>query len=104
MKAILPLEIWNNGVTTTALFIKLYISYDDLATQAALHYALCDENQSPIVDGQILITGDNYINWGSASDSNEEAYVIATTQLNLTIDPNPPLPPTQEPVEEPIIL
>lgn len=92
MKAILPLDIWNNGVTTTAVFISLYISYDDLATQAALHYSLCDANQSCIAEGQVLITGDDYLNWGSSNDSNEEAYIIVTSKLNITIDPNPPIP------------
>lgn len=103
MKAILPLDIWNNGVTITALYINLYITYDDLATQAALHYALCDTNQSPITEGQVLITGQDYLNWGSSNDSNEEAYIIATTQLNITIDPNPPVPPVPDPApDEPV--
>ena len=85
MKAIQPLDIWSNGETLTAVCLKLYISYDDLETMAALHYSLCDTNDLTIYEGQVLIKDAQYSNWGSSSDSNEEAYVIAATQLNLTL-------------------
>jgi hypothetical protein len=85
MKAIQPIDIWSNGDTLTAVCLKLYISYDDLATMAALHYSLCDASDVTIYEGQILITGTDYTNWGASSDSNEEAYIIAASQLNLTL-------------------
>jgi hypothetical protein len=85
MRAIKPLDIWSNGETLTAVCLKLYISYDDLDTMAALHYSLCDMNDVTIYEGQVLITGTDYANWGASSDSNSEAYVIAAAQLNIEL-------------------
>jgi hypothetical protein len=85
MKSIQPLDIWNSGDTKTAVSIKLYISYDDLETQAALIYKLYDVDLINIYEGQILILGQDYIDWGASGDSNTEAYSIAATQLNLTL-------------------
>jgi hypothetical protein len=85
MKNIQPLDIWSAGETKTAVCIRLYISYDDLATRAAFQYALCDADGVNIYDGQILIDGQTYLDWGSSGDSNNEAYIIAAAQLNLVL-------------------
>jgi hypothetical protein len=85
MKSIKPLEIWNNGNVLTAICIKLYLSYDDLATMAALHYSLCDIDDMTIYEGQVLITDSAYTSWGASGDSNNEAYIIAAAQLNLEL-------------------
>jgi len=85
MKAIQSLNIWSDGDTKTATCLRLYISYDDLETRAAFQYALCDVDGVTIYEGQILIEGQTYLDWGSSGDSNNEAYIIAATQLNLTL-------------------
>jgi alanine-alpha-ketoisovalerate/valine-pyruvate aminotransferase len=85
MMNIQPLEIWSNGDTKTATSILLYISYDDLATQAALVYKLFDTIGNIIYEGQLFFTGQEYIDWGNSGDSNAEAYTIAAAQLNLTL-------------------
>jgi hypothetical protein len=85
MKAILPLDIWNNGETKVAVCLRLYVSYDDLSGQAAFQYALCDIDNLVIYEGQILINGTTYLNWGLSTDSNQEAYVIAANTLNITL-------------------
>ncbi len=85
MKNIQPLDIWSDGMTKTAVCLKLYISYDDLETRASLQYALCDIDGVTIYEGQVQITGDVYLNWGANSDSNAEAYTITATQLNLIL-------------------
>jgi hypothetical protein len=85
MKAIQPLDIWSDGVTKTAVCLRLYISYDDLETRAALQYSLCDADGATIYEGQVQIAGDDYLNWGASNDSNEEAYTIAANQLNITL-------------------
>ena len=85
MRAIKALDIWSDGNTLTAVCLKLYISYDDLETMAALHYSLCDADGQTIYEGQVLINGTDYLNWGASSDSNSEAYTIAAAQLNLTL-------------------
>jgi hypothetical protein len=85
MKNIEPLDIWSNGETKTAVCIKLYISYDNLESLAALQYSLCDVDGVTIYEGQIIIEGQTYIDWGASGDSNNEAYTIAATQLNLSL-------------------
>ena len=85
MRNIQPLDIWSNGDTKTATCLRLYISYDDLATKAAFQYALCDIDGAIIYEGQIIVEGQTYLDWGSSGDSNTEAYVIAATQLNLIL-------------------
>ena len=85
MRNIQPLEIWSNGDTTTATMLGLYISYDDLSTQAALVYKLYDEIGSVIYEGQITFTDQEYLNWGSSANSNNEAYTLAAAKLNLIL-------------------
>jgi hypothetical protein len=85
MRDIQPLDIWSNGETKTAVCMKLYISYDDLTATAALVYSLCDADERNIYDGQVIFDGQTYIDWGSSGDSNNEAYIIAASMLNLTL-------------------
>jgi hypothetical protein len=85
MKAIQPLDIWKDGTTETAVTLKLYLTYDDLETMAALHYSLLDVDGITIYEGQVLITDTAYTDWGASGDSNNEAYIIAATQLNLEL-------------------
>lgn len=85
MRNIQPLAIWSNGDTKTATCIKLYLSYDDLDTMAVLQYALCDADSTTIYEGQVLIEGTTYLNWGQSGDSNMEAYTIAANALNLQL-------------------
>jgi hypothetical protein len=85
MKNIQPLDIWSDGDVKTAVCLRLYISYDDLATRAAFQYALCDVDGATIYEGQIIIEGQTYLDWGSSGDSNNEAYTLAAAALNLTL-------------------
>ena len=85
MRNIQPLDIWSDGDTKTATSILLYISYDDLATQAALVYKLFDTIGNIIYEGQLLFTGQEYTNWGNSGDSNAEAYTLAAAHLNITL-------------------
>jgi hypothetical protein len=85
MRNIQPLDIWSNGDTKTATMFSLYISYDDLSTQAALIYKLFDIDGVGIYEGQVLFTGQEYIDWGSSGDSNNEAYILAASHLNIIL-------------------
>lgn len=85
MRNIQPLDIWSNGDTKTAVTMSLYISYDDLSSQAALIYKLLDVDGSIIYEGQVLFTGQEYIDWGNSGDSNNEAYVLAASHLNIVL-------------------
>ena len=85
MRNIQPLDIWSDGDTKTAVALSLYISYDDLSTQAALVYKLHDNIGAIIYEGQILFTGQQYLDWGNSGDSNAEAYTLAAAHLNITL-------------------
>ena len=85
MKPILPFDIWNNGETKVAVSLRLYVSYDDLSSQAAFQYGLCDVNNSVIYEGQLVIDGTTYLNWGTSGDANNQAYTITATALNITL-------------------
>jgi len=86
MKAIIPLDIWSNGVTKTATSLSLSISYDDLDTRAALQYVMCDASGVLLAEGQIVIDGETYLTWRASGNSNEQAYAIVASMLNITLE------------------
>jgi hypothetical protein len=85
MKNIEPINIWNAGETLEASALRLYISFDDLSTRANLIYQLCTAEGVCIAEGSLAIEGETYLDWGASGDSNEEAYTIAATALNLIL-------------------
>jgi hypothetical protein len=87
MKQIQPLTIWKDGISEDAIYIKLYISYDDLESFCMFQYQLLDTNMYPIAEGNRSVSGQEYIDWGASGDSNNEAYQIVATMLNLTLIP-----------------
>ena len=87
MKQIQPLTIWKDGISEDAIYLKLYISYDDLESFYMFQYQLLDTNMYPIAEGNRSVSGQEYINWGASGDSNNEAYQIVATMLNLTLIP-----------------
>jgi len=87
MKQIQPLTIWKDGISEDAIYIKLYISYDDLESFCMFQYQLLDTNMYPIAEGNRSVSGQEYTDWGSSGDSNNEAYQIVATMLNLTLIP-----------------
>jgi len=87
MKQIQPLIIWRDGVSENAVYLKLYISYDDLDSFCMFQYQLLDTDLHCVAEGNRSISGQEYINWGSSGDSNNEAYQIIATTLNLTLIP-----------------
>jgi hypothetical protein len=87
MKTIQPINIWKDGVSEDAIYLKLYISYDDLESFCMFQYQLLDTNMHSITDGSRSISGQEYIDWGASGDSNNEAYQIVATMLNLTLIP-----------------
>jgi hypothetical protein len=85
MKNIQPINIWTAGETLEAVVLRLYISYDDLESQANFIYQLCTIDSFCVAEGSLPITGADYTNWGSSGDSNNEAYNYAASQLNLIL-------------------
>ena len=87
MKQIQPLTIWKDGTSEDAIYLKLYISYDNLESFCMFQYQLLNIDSNVIAEGNRNIAGQEYINWGSSGDSNNEAYQIVATMLNLTLIP-----------------
>jgi len=85
MKNIQPITIWKDGETKQANILKMYISYDNLVSNATFQYQLCDEQLTILSEGSIQISDTDYLNWGSSGDSNNEAYIYGASVLNLTI-------------------
>jgi len=83
MKVIQPKQIWDNGVTSTAVFIRMWSFYDNLVNTgfADFRYDLLDSTQTVIYSNQLKMSGSDYLNW----TDNDYAYEWAATQLGLTI-------------------
>lgn len=100
MKNIQPITIWKDGESKIATILKMYISYDNLESTATFQYELCDGQIKSLINGNINISGTDYLNWGGSGDSNEEAYLYGATVLNLTIT-GQYTPPEPEPIPTP---
>ena len=87
MKQIQPLTIWKDGTSEDAVYLKLYISYDNLESFCMFQYQLLNIDSNIIAEGNRNIAGQEYTNWGSSGDSNNEAYQIVANMLNLTLIP-----------------
>jgi hypothetical protein len=85
MKNIQPITIWKDGESLQATIFKMYISYDNLESAATFQYDLCDDQSKSLISGNMSIGGDDYINWSSSLDSNNDAYQYGATVLNLVI-------------------
>ena len=88
MKTIEPINVWKDGENKQAIIFKMYISYDDLQSTATFQYDLCDSEVNSLINGSFSINGDDYINWGTNGNSNEDAYVFGASVLNLVITGN----------------
>jgi hypothetical protein len=80
MQKIQPLPIWQNGIITNAEKIEIFINYDNLQTNAILGYKLFDEIDTQILDGVVIIAGEDYKNWDG---SNGQAMQIVAKKLNI---------------------
>lgn len=105
MRQIQPVNIWIQGQQRQVNYINMKITYDNLSTKAILRYYLIsstpqiessvDENGNPVqyttyinetlLENQLEMSGQDYQNWGNTGDPNNEAYVWAAGQLNLTL-------------------
>jgi hypothetical protein len=90
MKTIQPVDIWIEGQVQVADKLSVFITYDDLATTATFTYLIGYETGNPIIElkplssGTVVISGQQYIDW---DNSNNQAYEIVATYLNLVIIP-----------------
>lgn len=85
----------------TATILNAYCINDNLSNSATFYYALLSDNQSKLQQGNLTMTGEDYVGWVT----NDYAYNWVANQIDVTItgDFIPPAPPEPEPTPEPII-
>lgn len=90
MKAIEPVQIWVNGSVQTGNFINAYIINDNLKDTARFYWAIfnSETDGNVLSQGNLTLTGGDYIIWDEANDINLAAYQWICFQLNLTLLPN----------------
>jgi hypothetical protein len=86
MKNIQPVTIWNNGKLETATQLDVVSVYDNLATTADFRYTLYTADKLGLASDRLIISGEDYLIWGSTVDVNLSAYEWVASQLNLTLD------------------
>lgn len=87
MKAIQPLQIWNNGTLQTGNFINAYIIHDNLQDSATFYWAIftADTAGTQLAQSNLTIDEPDYSVWDNTADINQAAYVWICTQLGLTL-------------------
>lgn len=90
---------WQNGQEKLGTEFNLRIINDNLLDSATFYYNICslevshieeevkiiDSYAVQLVDGNLAINGQDYIDWNSATDVNLWAYEWAANKLNLVL-------------------
>lgn len=84
MKAIQPINVWVDGATVSASQLTLFITYDNLQSEAVFEYHLSDANNVSLISGSFTIADGDYQLWGQSIDANTDAYNYAASLLNLS--------------------
>jgi hypothetical protein len=98
MANIQPITTWFQGAQHQANVFTLYSTGNNLINYngtAIFQYQLIEliidpidpniQNSQTLIIGELSISGQDYIDWNSSTDSNEWIYNWATNKLNLTI-------------------
>lgn len=91
MKQIQSIQIWVNGQEQTAYWLGAYIINDNLSDSAQFYWWIAANGSEPdsvgstLTNGNLTIAGQSYIDWNTATDINEDAYVWIADQLGLTL-------------------
>ena len=85
MKQIQSVSIWYNGQVVQATILNLICVNDNLSTQATFYYALFVDANMQVAEGNLTMTGADYITYSTSTTANEYAYQWGATQLNLTL-------------------
>lgn len=95
MKTIQPVVFPLNLGTATIL--NAYCINDNLSNSATFCYALLNDTQSSLQQGNLTMTGEVYDNWAT----NDYAYNWVATEIDVTITGD--FVPQPEPIEVPTI-
>ena len=87
MKAIQPVQIWANGSVQIGDWINAYIINDNLKDTAQFYWSIYTEETSGILlsQGNLTLTGEEYLLWDTSNDINQAAYEWICFQLGLTL-------------------
>lgn len=91
MREIQPFKVWVNGIYKTAVYLQLLVNSDNLKDNAVFYFQLKDNTalENPystgITDGNITMSGVDYLNYISITNSNDFAYIWAANTLGLTL-------------------
>jgi len=85
MKKIQPVSIWYNGLMVSATIFNLVSISDNLSTTASFDFQLFVDPKQQVAQGNITMTGADYITYSTSPDSNTFAYNWAAGKLNLTL-------------------
>jgi hypothetical protein len=77
-----PVFIWNNGVEITATKLNANSIFDNLENESKFYYQLQNDTQN-LIEGNISISGDAYIQWLVNDFSTLWALEYICTELNL---------------------
>jgi hypothetical protein len=89
MAQIQPVKTWFQGKQREANVFSLYNSGNNLIDSATFQYQLIelteDQNSQTLISGELVINGQDYIDWTSSVDANYWIYQWAANKLGLTI-------------------
>lgn len=77
-----PVFIWKNGVEITATQLNANSIFDNLENESKFYYQLQNDTQN-LIEGNIFISGDAYIQWFVNDFSTLWALEYICTELNL---------------------
>ena len=83
-REITPLNLWINGVSSTATIIKLdgYSGYNFVDSPGEAHYILTDSDKNSIVQGVVELDWQTVADWGA---DDQVIFDYVAQQLNLTL-------------------
>lgn len=84
MKNIQPINVWVDGAVLEASQLTLFITFDNLESEAVFEYHLSDVDNVSLVKGSFTIADGDYQLWGQSLDANTDAYNYAASILNLS--------------------
>ena len=85
MKQILPISIWYNGQIISATIFNMISTNDNLIDNASFYWQLYTTEQIQVSQGNITMSGEDYINYSTSTAANDYAYQWGATQLNITL-------------------
>ena len=103
MKTITPQPVWIDGMSKLATVIFSQVNSDNLINEAEFYFKLyqqVDVNIVPLVNGKIIMTGNDYITYNNTTDANAYAWQWIATTLGLTITGEYVPPQTPSEIEQ----